>query len=59
MLYALADAYFNNCDSIVVTDAIVTFLLGTQEGAPGHCEKRYGSALVIVDELGAALLALA
>ena len=57
VLHTLADAYFNNYDSIVVTDATMTFLCGTQEGALEHCEKCYGSVLVTVDELEAALSA--
>ncbi len=55
VLHTLADAYFNNYASIVVTDATMTFLCGTQEGALEHCEKCYGSELVTVAELEAAL----
>ena len=55
VLHTLADAYFNNYASVVVTDATMTFLCGTQEGALEHCEKCYGSKLVTVDELEAAL----
>ena len=55
VLHTLADAYFNGYASIVVTDATMTFLCGTQAGAPEHCEKCYGSALVTVAELEAAL----
>lgn len=55
VLHTLADAYFNNYASIVVTDATMTFLCGTQEGALEHCEKCYGSQLVTVAELEAAL----
>ena len=43
--------------SVVVADATMTCLCGTQEGALEHCEKCYGSALVTVDELEAALRA--
>ena len=57
VLHTLADAYFNNYDSIVVTDATMTFLCGTQEGALEHCEKCYGSVLATVDELETALSA--
>ena len=53
VLHTLADAYFNNYASVVVTDATMTFLCGTQEGALEHCEKCYG--LVTVAELEAAL----
>ena len=55
VLHTLADAYFNNYSSVVVTDATMTFLCGTQEGALEHCEKCYGSQLVTVAELEAAL----
>ena len=55
VLHTLADACFNNYASVVVTDATMTFLCGTQEGALEHCEKCYGSKLVTVDELEAAL----
>ena len=55
VLHTLADAYFNGYASIVVTDATMTFLCGTQAGALEHCEKCYGSELVTVDELEAAL----
>ena len=55
VLHTLADAYFNNYASVVVTDATMTFLCGTQEGALEHCEKCYGSELVTVAELEAAL----
>lgn len=55
VLHTLADAYFNGYASVVVTDATMTFLCGTQEGALEHCEKCYGSELVTVAELEAAL----
>ncbi|WP_417802721.1 cysteine hydrolase family protein [Thermophilibacter provencensis] len=55
VLHTLADAYFNNYASVVVTDATMTFLCGTQEGALEHCEKCYGSQPVTVAELEAAL----
>lgn len=55
VLHTLADAYFNNYASIVVTDATMTFLCGTQEGALEHCEKCYGSELVTIAELEDAL----
>ena len=57
VLHTLADAYFNGYASVVVTDATMTFLCGTQAGALEHCEKCYGSALVTVAELEAALSA--
>mgnify|MGYP001070131765 FL=1 len=55
VLHTLADAYFLGYASIVVTDATMTFLCGTQEGALEHCEKCYGSELVTVSDLEAAL----
>ncbi len=55
VLHTLADAYFNGYASVVVTDATMTFLCGTQEGALEHCEKCYGSELVTVAELEEAL----
>lgn len=55
VLHTLADAYFNNYASIVVEDATMTFLCGTQEGALEHCEKCYGSQIVTVADLEAAL----
>ncbi len=58
VLHTLADAYFLGYDSTVVTDATMTFLCGTQEGALEHCEKCYGSELATVDELEAALRAI-
>ncbi len=55
VLHTLADAYFNGYASVVVTDATMTFLCGTQEGALEHCEKCFGSQLCTVAELEAAL----
>ena len=55
VLHTLADAYFLGYASIVVTDATMTFLCGTQEGALEHCEKCYGSTLCTVSNLEAAL----
>ena len=55
VLHTLADAYFLGYASVVVTDATMTFLCGTQEGALEHCEKCYGSTLVTVSDLEAAL----
>ncbi|WP_058270368.1 cysteine hydrolase family protein [Olsenella massiliensis] len=55
VLHTLADAYFLAYDSIVVEDATLTFLCGTQEGAIEHCVKCYGSQVVTVAELVGAL----
>lgn len=57
VLHTLADAYFNNYGSIVVTDATRTFLCGTQESALEHCTVCYGSALATTDEIVTALSA--
>lgn len=55
VLHTLADAYFNNYASVVVTDATKTFLCGTQQGALEHCEKCYGSQLCTTEEAVRAL----
>ena len=55
VLHTLADAYFLGYASVVVTDATMTFLCGTQEGALEHCEKCYGSTLCTVSDLEAVL----
>ena len=55
VLHTLADAYFNNYSTIVVSDATMTFLCGTQEGALEHCEKCFGSTVVTAVELERAL----
>jgi len=55
VLHTLADAYFNNYASIVIEDATMTFLCGTQAGALEHCEKCYGSKVLSTAELEAAL----
>ena len=54
-LHPLADAYVLGYASVVVTDATMTFLCGTQEGALEHCEKCYGSTLCTVSDLEAVL----
>lgn len=55
VLHTLADAFFLNYTSIVVTDATSTALCGTQEGALEHCRKCYGSTLCTTAELEAEL----
>lgn len=55
VLHTLADAYFLNYASVVLTDATMTFLCGTQQGALEHCEKCYGSVLMSVSEFESAL----
>ena len=53
--HTLADAYFNNYDSVVVTDATATFLVGTQENGLHEIEVCYGSLLASTDEVCAFL----
>ena len=55
VLHTLADAYFLGYDSVVVEDATMTFLCGTQEGALEHCVRCYGSTVCTSGELAAAL----
>jgi nicotinamidase-related amidase len=55
VLHTLADAYFLGYDSVVVEDATMTFLCGTQEGAIEHFEKCYGSQIVRSADLPAML----
>ncbi len=55
VLHTLADAFYRNYRSIVVEDATMTFLCGTQEGALEHIRKCFGSAVVNSDELIRAL----
>lgn len=55
VLHTLGDAYFLGYDSVVLADATMTFLCGTQEGALEHCAKCYGSRIWSVDEFKARL----
>ena len=55
--HTLADAYFNNYDSVVVTGATATFLVGTQENGLHEIEVCYGSLLASADEVCAFLAA--
>ena len=48
VLHTLADAYFLGYDSVVVEDATMTFLCGTQVGAIEHFEKCCRSITFIV-----------
>lgn len=48
--HTVADAYFNNLDTIVATDATGTFLVGNQEEGLDYMRTCYGSALVTTDE---------
>ena len=55
VLHTLADAFFLGYDSVVVEDATMTFLCGTQEGAIEHCVKCYGSEVVSSGEVASLL----
>lgn len=55
--HTLADAYFNNYDSVVVADATATFLVGTQANGLHEIEVCYGSLLASTDEVCAFLTA--
>ena len=48
--HTVADAYFNNLDTVVVADATATFLVGDQESGLDYLRTCYGSALVSTDE---------
>ena len=48
--HTVADAYFNNLDTIVVADATATFLVGDQASGLDYMKVCYGSALVGTDE---------
>lgn len=51
VLHTLADAYYRGFKSVVVDDATMTFLVGTQEGAIEFFEKCYGSKIIKLAEL--------
>ncbi len=53
--HTLADAFFNNYDTVVVTDATCTFLVGTQEQGLVEIQKCYGSLLAQSSEVVAFL----
>ena len=55
--HTLADAYFNKYESVVVTDATATFLVGTQANGLHEIEVCYGSLLASTDEVCAFLTA--
>lgn len=48
--HTVADAYFNNFETVVVADATATFLVGDQPSGLGYLRTCYGSALVSTDE---------
>jgi nicotinamidase-related amidase len=47
--HTVADAFFNNLNSIIVTDATWTYLVGNQEDGLAYCQTCYGSKLVDTD----------
>ncbi|MBQ6395738.1 MAG: cysteine hydrolase [Atopobiaceae bacterium] len=51
VLHTLVDAYYLGYESVIVEDATLTFLCGSQEYAIEHCVKCYGSKLTTTDEL--------
>ena len=53
--HTLADAFFNNYDSVVVSDATATFLVGTQEDGLNQIEVCYGSLVSTTGEVVAFL----
>ncbi len=55
VLHTLADAYYRTYASVVVKEATMTFLVGTQEGAFEHMERCFGTRLVSLEELRRAL----
>ena len=48
--HTVADAYFNNFDIVVVSDATATFLVGDQEEGLAYMETCYAAAVVTTDE---------
>lgn len=55
VLHTLADAWNLGYDSIVVSDATRTFLVGTQEGALEHMQRCFGTKVATTDQVIAAL----
>lgn len=53
--HTLADAYFNNYDTVVPTDATCSFLVGSQEQGLAEIEKCYGTLLASTDDVVAFL----
>ena len=48
--HTVADAYFNNIDCIVVSDATATFLVGNQEEGLDYLRVCYASPIVTTEE---------
>ena len=55
--HTLADAFYNNYDSVVVADATATFLVGTQEDGLNQIRVCYGSLIAGADDVCAFLAA--
>ena len=55
--HTVADAYFNNYDVVVVSDATATFLVGDQEEGLEYMKTCYAAAVVSTDEVLAVLQA--
>ena len=55
VLHTLADAWNLGYDSVVVSDATRTFLVGTQEGALEHMQRCFGTKVATTDRVLAAL----
>lgn len=49
--HTVADAYFNNFDIVVVSDATATFLVGDQEEGLSYMETCYAAAVASTDEV--------
>lgn len=49
--HTLADAFFNNYDSVVPADATATFLVGTQDDGLNQIRVCYGSLVTSTDEV--------
>lgn len=49
--HTVADAYFNNFSTIVVSDATATFLVGDQEEGLAYMKACYASEIVATDEV--------
>ncbi len=55
VLHTLADAWNLGYDSVVVSDATRTFLMGTQDGALEHMQRCFGTKVATTDQVLAAL----
>lgn len=55
VLHTLADAWNLGYDSVVVSDATRTFLVGAQDGALEHMQRCFGTKVATTDQVLAAL----